>query len=325
MAQNSAILVAGGAGYIGSAACRALAQAGFTPVAYDNLSRGHRECVRWGPLVEGDIHDAARLRQVISDYRPVACMHFAAFAYVAESVAHPILYYRNNFSGSLILIEQLIAAGVTSVVFSSTCATYGSPTKLPIDETAEQAPINPYGRSKVMVEELLKDLDPTGMRSVSLRYFNACGALEDGSHGEIHDPEPHLVPRAILAALGKLPHLDVMGNDYPTRDGTAIRDYIHIVDLAEAHVLALRYLLGGGASEVFNLGIGRGYTVREVIESVERVSGRPVPTRIAARRAGDPPELVADSSKARRVLGFLPRYDDLDAVIETAWRWHARS
>ncbi|MYZ48401.1 UDP-glucose 4-epimerase GalE [Propylenella binzhouense] len=319
------ILVVGGAGYIGSRTCRALSEAGYLPVTFDNFSRGHRAFVRWGPLEEGDVLDRGRLAAAVARHRPAACVHFAAFSFVGESVADPAMYYRNNVVGSLNVAEALLAGGCDKIVFSSTCATYGEPARVPIDEDTPQIPVNPYGRSKLMVEQILRDLRPAaGLRSIFLRYFNACGAHEDGAVGEAHEPEPHLIPRAIMAALGQIDHLDILGTDYPSRDGTAIRDYIHITDLAAAHVLAIRRLLDGGDTDAFNLGIGTGYTVREVVRSVERVGGKPVPVREAPRRAGDPPELVADPAKARRVLGFEPIYTDLDRIVATAWRWHAQ-
>ena len=318
------ILVVGGAGYIGSRTCRALADEGFQPLTYDNLSRGHKEFVRWGPLQVGDILDRDLLRSTISTHRPVACIHFAAFAYVGESMAQPALYYRNNVVGSLNVAEALLESGCDKLVFSSTCATYGQPLHIPITEDTVQVPVNPYGRSKMMVEQILRDLGAAAnLKSIMLRYFNACGAHEDGSVGEAHDPEFHLVPRAIMAALGIIPRVDIFGTDYPTRDGTAVRDYIHISDLARAHVLSVRRLLSGSTSDVFNLGIGRGYSVREVIRSVEEVSGRKVPLQEGPRRIGDPSELIADPNKANRDLNFDPAYKDLGEMVETAWRWHS--
>jgi UDP-arabinose 4-epimerase len=321
--ESSVVLVTGGAGYIGSRTCRALKRIGLVPVTYDNLIRGHRDSVRWGPLVEGDILDGARLRETIKAYSPTACIHFAALSYVAESISDPVAYHMNNVAGSIVLFDALIEGDVRKIVFSSSCATYGEVEEQPISESAPQLPVTPYGRTKLMVEQILKDFDATSaLRSVSLRYFNACGAHEDGSLGEAHEPETHLIPRAILAAAGRNPVLEITGTDYPTRDGTAVRDFIHITDIAEAHVLALKYLLSGGPTDCFNIGVGRGYTVREVLKSVERVGGVPVPVTLAPRRVGDPPELVADARRAAAILGFAPVYRDLDAMIETAWRWH---
>src|SRR5437764_1658548 len=269
------VLVTGGAGYVGSHACSALRAAGLTPVTYDNLSRGHRELVRFGPLEQGDILDEARLVNVLETYRPVAVMHFAAFAYVGESVEQPLDYYRNNFAGALTLLGAMRKCGVDRFVFSSTCAVYGTPEIQPMPETLPLAPINPYGRSKLMVEQALRDASAAhGLRSVSLRYFNACGAHPSGEIGERHDPEPHLIPRALMAANGEIEALDVFGTDYPTPDGTAVRDYIHVCDLAEAHVSALRYLETGGETIALNLGTGRGYSVREVVDATVRVTGK---------------------------------------------------
>ena len=322
----STILVTGGAGYVGSHACKALAAAGHTPVAYDNLSRGHREFVRWGPLEEGDIRDGARVDAVIGRHRIDAVMHFAAFAYVGESVEQPALYYRNNVGGTLELLEAMRRAGVGLMVFSSTCSTYGVPERMPIAEDAEQRPINPYGAGKSMIERVLSDYGLAyGLRSVALRYFNAAGCDPDEEVGEDHDPETHLIPRVLMAADGKLPHVDIFGTDYPTPDGTCLRDYVHVTDLAAGHVQALDYLERGGATTAVNLGTGRGFSVREVIAAAERVTGRRIPVREAARRAGDPPVLVADATRARAVLGFAPRFTEIEPIVATAWRWHTRS
>ncbi len=319
------ILITGGAGYIGSHTAKAIMKAGFQSIVYDNLSRGHKELVKFGPLVVGDLHDTAKLKTTLEKYQPVGCIHFAAFAYVGESVSDPGLYYRNNVLGSLNLIENLRMSGVNKIVFSSTCATYGQPEVELISESCPQKPINPYGHSKLMVEQMLKDFDVAhGLKSVALRYFNACGADAEGEIGEMHDPEPHLIPRVIMAAQGKIPHIDVMGTDYPTPDGTAIRDYIHVEDLAQAHVQAMAYLLKGGASDAFNLGTGKGNSVKDVIQAVRRASNREVPVNYVARRAGDPAHLVADNSKAKRVLGFNPRYLNLEESVLTAMRWHER-
>lgn len=321
----AAILVTGGAGYIGAHACKFLGEAGFVPVCFDNLSTGHRGFVRWGPLVEGDLLDPPALRAAIDEYRPVAILHFAANALVGESVADPAKYYRNNTLGSFNLIEAARAAGIGHFVFSSTCASYGIPSVVPIPEDHPQAPINAYGSSKLAVEQMLHHYGPAyGLGSVALRYFNAAGALPGGELGEDHDPESHLIPLAIEAALGVRPPLQVLGADYPTPDGTAVRDYIHVCDLAEAHVAALRYLIDGGASARLNLGTGVGASVREVISTVERVMGRPVPHVDAPRRPGDPPALVADPERARRLLGWEPRMSSLERIISDAVAWHRR-
>ena len=318
------ILVTGGAGYIGSSTCYALAKAGFLPITYDNLSCGHADFVRWGPLIRGDILDRECLVETIERYRPLACIHLAALAYVGDSVSDPVAYYRTNVAGTLTLAQALIEHRVYSLVFSSSCAIYGIPQQVPIKEDATPQPINPYGRSKLMVEQMLRDLDAAyQFRSISLRYFNACGAHEEGRVGEVHDPEPHLIPKAIMAALGQVGELEIFGTDYPTRDGSAIRDYLHVADLADAHVLALGHVLQSGKSDAFNLGLGRGYTVREVVSAIQQIAGRKVPVRECSRRDGDPPELVADSSRAQSLLGFSPRYQELAEMIRTAWQWHS--
>jgi len=317
------VLVTGGAGYIGSHACKALAQAGYRPVAYDNLVYGHRWAVRWGPLEEGDITDRPRLDKVIARYRPSAIMHFAAYAYVGESVQNPGKYYRNNVTGALCLLEAGRDHGIGRFIFSSTCATYGVPTAIPIGEDQPQAPINPYGSSKLMVERMLQDFGQAhGLRYAALRYFNAAGADPDGEIGEVHDPETHLIPLVIQAVLGQRDHVDIYGVDYPTADGACIRDYIHVTDLAAAHVKALDYLERGEASVALNLGTGRGYSVREVIAAVAEVAGRPVPAREAARRPGDPPILIADPRRGMAILDWHPVHSGLKDIIATAWRWH---
>lgn len=317
------ILVTGGAGYVGSHACKALARIGHQPVTYDNLSRGHRAAVRWGPLEVGDLNDGARLREVIGRHRPDGAMHFAALAYVGESVTDPALYYRNNVGGTLTLLDALRESGIRTLVFSSTCATYGTPVRLPLTEDHAQRPINPYGSSKLMVERVLADYDAAyGLRSVALRYFNAAGADPDGECGERHEPETHAVPLAIMAAMGKGPPFRIFGTDYPTPDGSAVRDYVHVDDLADAHVAALTHLLGGGATEAFNLGTGTGTSVLELIASVERAGSRAVPVLRDARRPGDPPVLVADARRAKELLGWQPRYRAIDEIVRTAWSWH---
>lgn len=319
------VLVTGGAGYIGSHTCKALAQAGYLPISYDNLSRGFRDAVRYGPLVVGDIADRATLDAALAEYRPIAILHFAAVAYVGESMADPVLYYRNNTAGALSLIEAALAAGIDKLVFSSTCATYGVPKTLPIDEDTPQQPINPYGRSKRMVEQMLQDIGAVSpLRSVALRYFNACGTDPDGEIGENHDPETHLLPLAINAALGLGPQLQVFGTDYPTPDGTCIRDYIHVTDLADAHLRALTYLENGGATTAINLGTGSGFSIREILTAVERVLGSPVPHQVSPRRPGDPPSLVALAEKARDVLGWEAKHSDIETIVRTAAAWARR-
>lgn len=319
------VLVTGGAGYIGSHVCKALAQAGYVPVVYDNLSRGHAHAVKWGPLEVGDLLDRDKLDEVLARYRPSAILHFAALAYVGESVERPTDYYRNNVTGSLTLIEAATAASIGSLVFSSTCAVYGTVSAVPIDESLPIMPISPYGASKAMVERIIEDVAATGkLRAIRLRYFNACGADPDGEIGEEHEPETHLIPRAAMAASGRISALDVFGDDWPTPDGTCVRDYIHVSDLADAHVAALRALNGGLSGGAYNLGVGRGFSVREIIDAMTRSAGRPVPIRMAARRPGDPPSLTADPRAARAVLGWVPRFTEIDAIVDSAWRWHAR-
>jgi UDP-arabinose 4-epimerase len=320
--MSEAVLVTGGAGYIGSHACKTLARAGYRPVVFDDISRGHREAVRWGPLVEGELADRTKLVAALERHRVSAVMHFAAYAYVGESVTDPSMYYRNNLVGTLSLLEAMREAGVGKIVFSSTCATYGTPASVPIDETAPQAPINPYGETKLAIERALHWYGQAyGLRWTSLRYFNAAGADPDGEIGEWHDPETHLVPLVLQAALGKRPHIDIYGTDYPTPDGTAIRDYIHVQDLAEAHLRALEHLAAGRQSAALNLGTGRGHSVREVIRVAEAVSGRHIPCRETARRPGDPPALVADPGRAAELLGWYARLSDLDTIIRTALTW----
>lgn len=320
--SHPVVLVTGGAGYIGSVACKRLAAAGFLPVVLDNLSRGHREFVKWGPLEQADINDSAALDRVMARHRPVAVLHFAALTYVGESVSNPAIYYRNNVAGSLTLLEVAQRHDVRNVVFSSTCATYGIPERLPIAEDTPQAPIHPYGASKLMIERMLADFAAAyGMRWVALRYFNACGADPDGEVGERHNPETHLIPLTLMAAAGRLPHIKILGDGYPTKDGTCIRDYIHVCDLADAHIRALHYLIDGGASQAFNLGTGIGHTVLDVIRTAERVTGRPIRVQVAPQRSGDAAVLVADPSLAGATLGFRAAFG-LDESIRTAWRWY---
>lgn len=320
------ILVTGGAGYIGSHACKALRQAGYTPICYDNLAYGHRWAVQWGPLEIGDIGDRARLDAVMQQYRPEAVLHFAAFAYVGESVENPGKYYRNNVAGTLTLLEAMRDHGVNKIIFSSTCATYGVPDAVPIGEDHAQRPINPYGASKLMVERMLQDFDGAhGIKSVALRYFNAAGADPDGEIGEEHDPETHLIPLILDVALGKRDCVRIFGTDYATPDGTCVRDYIHVSDLANAHLQALHYLQAGGVSSAFNLGNGAGFSVQEVIDRARAVTGESIAVATASRRAGDPPELVGSADKARQQLGWVPQYAELDLIIGTAWQWHKRA
>lgn len=319
------IFVTGGAGYVGSHCCKAFASAGWEVVTYDNLSRGWRDFVRWGPLIEGDILDAPALSRAVADARPSVVAHFAALAYVGESVADPGGYFRTNVVGTLNLLDAMRAAGPNALVFSSTCATYGVPGVIPIEEGHPQSPINPYGRSKLMLERLLADHDRAyGVRSVVLRYFNAAGADPDGEIGERHEPETHVIPLALRGALDDGFTFDIYGADYPTRDGTAVRDYVHVCDLADAHLKAVDHLAAGGASETFNLGTGSGVTVREIAQAVERVCGRRLKLRVAARRQGDPPVLIASPAKAEELLGWTPSRSAIDDIVRDAWRWHLR-
>jgi len=323
--MSQSVLVTGGAGYIGSHACKVLARAGYQPVVFDNLSRGHRGAVRWGPLIEGDLADRNRLVMALETHQVAVVMHFAAYAYVGESVADPGIYYHNNLGGSVSLIDAMRETGVDKIVFSSTCATYGVPGDGPIRESAPQLPVNPYGETKLAIERALHWYgEAYGLRSISLRYFNAAGADSEGEIGELHEPETHLVPLVVQTALEQRPHIEIYGTDYPTPDGTAIRDYIHVEDLAEAHLRALEHLCAGRESMALNLGTGRGHSVREVITAAELVCGRAIPRRETARRPGDPPVLVADPSRAAERLGWRAQRSDLQTIIGTAFAWHER-
>ena len=320
------ILVTGGAGYIGSHTALALAEAGYRPVVYDNLSHGHRWAVQWGPLVEGDLSDREKLIATIREFDISAVLHFASFIFVGESMSDPGKYFANNVGGTLSLLEAVRATGIKHLVFSSTAATYGMPEIVPITEDAPKEPINTYGDSKLMAEKLLYWYDQIfGIRSVALRYFNAAGADPEARIGEAHDPETHLIPLILDAVSGRRSHIGVYGTDYPTPDGTAIRDYIHVCDLATAHVRALEYLVAGGTSTAVNLGTGTGYSVEEVIASVERITGLPVPKRYEDRRAGDPPSLVANAERGAKLLDWKPEHSDIDTIVRSAWRWHQRT
>ena len=312
----------GGAGYIGSHMVKFLLDDGLEVVALDNLSQGHREAVLGGTFVEGDLADRALLEQLFQEHDLNGVMHFAANALVGESVENPAKYYRNNVVNTLNLLEVMAGHGVSAFIFSSSCAVYGEPQYVPIDEKHPRAPINPYGRSKRMVEEILADFDGAyGLRSVCLRYFNAAGADPEGRIGERHDPETHLIPLTLQAANGQRERLSILGTDYETPDGTCVRDYIHIVDLCQAHLLALEKLWAGAESAIYNLGNDRGFSVREVIDTAQKVTGRAIPVVNGPRRPGDPARLVADSRKAREELGWGPSYPDLETIIRHAWRW----
>jgi UDP-glucose 4-epimerase len=317
------VLVTGGAGYIGSHACKVLAAAGFVPVTYDNLVTGWQDAVRFGPFEQGDLHDRPRLDAVFARYRPVAVMHFAALSQVGESMRDPGPYWRNNVGGSLVLIEAAVAAGCLDFVFSSTCATYGDHDNVVLDEDTPQAPINAYGASKRAIEDILGNFGAShGMRAVIFRYFNVAGADPEGEVGEFHQPETHLVPLMLDAIDGKRPALTVFGTDYDTPDGTCIRDYVHVMDLVEAHLLGLRWLLDGKPGRVFNLGTGRGFSVREVIAQGAGVTNREVPVVLGERRAGDCTRLVSGSARAEQELGWRPERSTLPQMIADAWRWH---
>lgn len=321
-----AILVCGGAGYIGSHINKLLAQNGFQTVVFDNLVYGHREAVKWGDFIQGDLNSIERLESVFRQYSIDAVLHFAAYAYVGESIRKPEKYYQNNVANTLNLLRVMRKYGCNRIIFSSTCATYGEPEKTPITEEQPQKPINPYGASKLMVERIFKDYSAAyGLKFVVFRYFNAAGADPDGEIGESHNPETHLIPLILDAASGKRPDIQVFGTDYPTPDGSCIRDYIHVSDLADAHLRALRYLNNGGESDFFNLGNASGTSVLEAIEAVRRVTGQDFKVTLAGRRPGDPAKLTGSSEKARRVLGWKPTYGDIDTIVRHAWSWHQRA
>lgn len=319
------ILVVGGAGYIGSHMVKLLRLSGFNPVVADDLSSGRRAAVQGADLHVGDIGDAAFVDRVLRACRPAAVMHFASYIQVGESVANPGKYYRNNVTATQVLLDGMRAYDVARFIFSSTAAIFGDPTYVPIDEAHPKQPINPYGRSKWMVEQMLEDYDRAyGLKSVCLRYFNAAGADPDGELGECHEPETHLLPLILQAAAGRRPHITIYGDDYATPDGSCVRDYIHIEDLCSAHLLALRQLLAGSESARYNLGNGNGFSVREVITAAQRVTGCEIPVVIGERRAGDPPSLVADSRCARAELGWQPQFADLDTIVAHAWAWERK-
>lgn len=326
MVEKKTILVTGGAGYIGSHTCKALAAAGYASVVYDNLIHGHQSAVKWGNFEKGDIADRAKLNAVIEQYRPYAVMHFAAFAYIGESVSDPGKYYRNNVAGTITLLEAMRDHRIDRLVFSSSCATYGIPDHLPITEATPQHPINPYGASKLMTERMIADFGAAHeIDWIALRYFNAAGADPDQEIGEAHDPETHLIPLAIRAASGRGPRLTIFGSDYDTPDGTCLRDYVHVSDLAAAHVLALAAIDQGLPSQAINLGNGGGYSVLDIVAAVKRVTGLDVPYRLAPRRHGDPPILISDATRARTVLGWAPQHSAIESIVETAWAWHQRA
>jgi UDP-glucose-4-epimerase GalE len=318
------VLVTGGAGYIGSHAAKALAASGFEPIVYDDLSMGHKWAVRWGPLCEGDLNDTDRLRSVVREYRPEAVMHFAASAFVGESIIDPHKYFRNNVGSTLSLLKVLCEQGIDTIVVSSTCAIYGTPETVPITEDTEKNPINPYGESKLFVERMLPWYTRAhGLRWAALRYFNAAGADIEGEIGESHNPETHLIPLVIEAALGRRKSITVFGTDYPSPDGTAVRDYIHVQDLADAHVRALRHLVSGRGNIALNLGTGTGHSVNEIIEAVRRASGRRIAVEHAEKRSGDPACLIAGPARAASTLDWRPVNSSLSNIVDTALRWHS--
>ena len=318
------ILVTGGAGYIGSHTVRELRDRGMDCVVYDNLVTGHIEAVGDAPFVKGDIFDKELLLKTFAEYKVDSVVHFAAYSQVGESMTHPAKYYRNNVAGTLSLLDAMLEGGVKYLVFSSSAATYGESGEGLITEDSPQRPTSVYGQTKLMMEQFMADFDRAyGMRYVALRYFNAAGAHKSGEIGEAHDPESHLIPVILQAALGVRDHIGIYGDDYPTRDGTCIRDYIHITDLADAHIRALDYLKNGGKSTHYNLGNGNGFSVKEVIETARRVTGRAIPARVEGRRPGDPATLVASSEKIKRELGWDPKYDSLEEIVASAWKWHS--
>jgi UDP-glucose-4-epimerase GalE len=317
------ILVTGGAGYIGSHTAKALAKSGYEPIVLDNLSNGHEWAVRWGPFVHGDLADRYLLSETLRRYEISAVIHLAANAYVGESMGHPRKYFQNNVVNSLNLLDSMLDAQVRQVIFSSSCAVYGTPRQLPLSEEHPQEPINPYGDSKLFVEKALRWYGSAySLSFAALRYFNAAGADPDGELGEVHLPEPHILPLVIRTALGQRPCFEIFGTDYPTPDGTAVRDYIHVADIADAHVRALQYIREGGVNTALNLGTGKGHSVRQVIAAVESVSSRSVNARTSPRRPGDPAELVADGGRANAILGWKPGFSSLQTIVKTAWAWH---
>ena len=323
MENKDRILITGGAGYIGSHTAKLLHTKGYDIVVFDNLCRGHKEFVKWGEFVNGDLNNIDLIKRVICEKQIKAVIHFAAFAYVGESVESPGKYYKNNLSNTINLLNAMVEEGVNKLIFSSTCSTYGNPIEIPISETHPQCPINPYGKSKFMIEQILEDFDTAyNLKSIALRYFNAAGADPEGEIGERHDPETHLIPNVLNVALGKNDSFNIWGTDYSTKDGTCIRDYIHVNDLAEAHIYALCKLYETAKTGFYNLGTGRGYSVKEIIKAVEEITGKKINYLERSRRAGDPPILVADYNKAKAELDWTPACSDLNSIIQTAWNWH---
>lgn len=325
MLENKTIIVTGGAGYIGSHTAKALHEAGYIPVVVDNLSKGHRDAVKWGVFEQGDIGDMSFMRGVFDKYKPAGVVHFAASIEVGESNVKPAEYYLNNVAGTLALLTAMRDSGVQRIVFSSTCAVYGEPETVPISEDEKRRPINTYGKTKYMVEMMLEDFSRAyGLNYVALRYFNACGADPSGEIGERHDPETHIIPRAFMAADGKIDGLTLFGDDYPTHDGTCVRDYIHVNDLARAHIKSFEYLVQGGASMAFNLGAGKGTSVKEIIAAVEAITQKKLSVKIFPRREGDPAELVSNATLIERKLGFITEWNSIEDIIASAWNFHRK-
>jgi UDP-glucose-4-epimerase GalE len=317
------ILVVGGAGYIGSYMCKYLSLSGYTPIVLDNLVYGHRQAVKWGPFFQGNMEDSCLLDKIFTEFDIIAVMHFAAYAYVGESVVDPGKYYQNNVAATISLLQAMVKNKINNFIFSSTCATYGVPETTPITEQAPQQPINPYGYTKVMVEQILADFkNAHGLESISLRYFNAAGADPDGEVGEDHKPETHLIPLVLQTALGQRKQIEIFGDDYQTRDGSCIRDYIHITDLAQAHLLAVESLLHGESGDNFNLGNGEGYSVKEIVKLAREITGQKIPAKIVDKRPGDPAVLIGSSQKAKEILGWKPEFPEIEVILETAWQWH---
>ncbi len=323
--MNKSVLVTGGAGYVGSHTCKALKNAGYTPITYDNLVYGHKDFVKWGQFICGDILDQEKLEKIIRQYNIYSVIHFAAFAYVGESINEPNKYYKNNVTGTISLLEVIKNTGLNRIIFSSTCAIYGIPTYIPITETHPKTPISPYGNTKLMIEKILKDYDTAySIKNISLRYFNAAGADPSCEIGEDHTPETHLIPKILDVATGKSDNIIIYGNDYESDDGTCVRDYVHVTDLADAHVLALKYLESGNSSTVFNLGNQKGYSVLEIIDTVRKITGKKIKINFGDRRSGDPSVLISSSEKSQQTLEWKPKYSNIETMIDHAWQWYKK-
>ncbi|MBF0431511.1 MAG: UDP-glucose 4-epimerase GalE [Fibrobacteria bacterium] len=323
--QMKNILVLGGAGYIGSHCCKYLADQGYAPIVFDNLSQGHKDFVKWGPFIKGSLHETDKLIKVMKEYEPVAVMHLAAFLSVGDSVTNPSGYYNNNVVGTISLLDAMIKCDIKNIIFSSSCAIYGQPETIPIQEFHEKSPINPYGRTKLIIEHVLEDYETAyGLKSVCLRYFNAAGADYQSKIGEDHSPETHLIPLILDAALGRINCIEIFGDDYNTPDGTCIRDYLHIMDIAQAHFKSFEYLLAHGKSLRLNLGNEKGYSVKELIQVVKDITGNTFKVNISARRPGDPAKLIGSTQLAKTTLNWQPQYNAIDEIIRSAWEWHRK-